>query len=240
MSISNSNSYAQKPTCKIWSTENNTAAGSVMTKSDVWDQWCIKDQIYLSHAFPKPIADLKQEWSYLIYCYEGGGGGYSNRLPWMCHVDVSQYIATTTKIWVKKEYYEISSSKLNNLCAFKTKAIPMDNLSAISSIRFFHVFGVFFTVSIAHFINDTSILRATWMSVCHLINIVNKYWWKFIPIKPNWYITRSADYKDINIYVYSVSLTIKIFVEQAIPFKRDKESVVESVVETGQGFTDGH
>ena len=143
----------------------------------------------------------------------------------MCHVDVSQYIATTTKIWVNKEYYEISSSKLNNLCAFETKAIPMDNLSAISSICFFHVFwGGVFTVSIAHFINDTSILRATWMSVCHLMNIVNKYWWKFIPIKPNWYITHSADYKDINIYVYSVSLTIKIFVEQAIPYKRDKES----------------
>ena len=58
------------------------------------------------------------------------------------------------------------------------------------------------TVSFAHFINDTSISRSTWMT---LSSWEHRKWvliWKFIPIKPNWYIIHSADYKDRYIFSF--------------------------------------
>ena len=42
-----------------------------------------------------------------------------------------------------KEYYVINSPEFNNLCAFETKLISLDNLPAISSICFFHVFVIY-------------------------------------------------------------------------------------------------
>ena len=70
------------------------------------------------------------------------------------------------------------SSSVFNLCAFETKPIPLDNLPAISSICFFHIFVIYIntlTVGTVHFINDNLISRATWMTLFHLRNIVNEY-----------------------------------------------------------------
>ena len=73
------------------------------------------------------------------------------------------------------------SSSVFNLCAFETKPIPLDNLPAISSICFFHIFVIYIntlTVGTVHFINDNLISRATWMTLFHLRNIVNEYWYE--------------------------------------------------------------
>ena len=83
-------------------------------------------------------------------------------------MDVSSYMVTITKIVENKG---VLCEKFNNLRAFATKPIPLDNLPAISSM-FLPCFGVYIntlTVSIAHFINDTLISRATWMTVFHLV-----------------------------------------------------------------------
>ena len=76
--------------------------------------------------------------------------------------------------------------------------------------------------SIAHFINDTLISRATWMTVFHIVNIIKEYWYE---------TSFSLSQTDISF----IALTTKIyfqflqlltiwvrFVEQTIPFKRDK------------------
>ena len=73
------------------------------------------------------------------------------------------------------------SSSVFNLCALETKPIPLDNLPAISSICFFHIFVIYIntlTVGTVHFINDNLISRATWMTLFHLGNIVNEYWYE--------------------------------------------------------------
>ena len=60
----------------------------------------------------------------------------------------------------------------------ETKAIPLSNLPAMSSICFFRVFVIYInilTVGIAHLINGTSISRTTWITLFHLENIVNEY-----------------------------------------------------------------
>ena len=97
----------------------------------------------------------------------------------MVAMDVSPHMITITKIWENNKYYVISSSKYDYLCAFETKPIPLDNLPAMSSICFFRVFVIYIntqTVSIAHFINDISISRATWMTNFHHVNIIKEYW----------------------------------------------------------------
>ena len=130
-------------------------------------------------------------------------------------------MVTITKKWENNKYYVISSSKYDNLCAFETKPIPLDNLPAISSICFFCVFVIYintYTVSFAHFIDDTSISRATWMTVFHLVNIIKEYWYETPFSLSQTDILFIA--LTIKIDIFSVSTTIKNL--SAIPFKRDK------------------
>ena len=78
--------------------------------------------------------------------------------------------------------------------------------------------------------------------------------WELIPIKPNWYIIHSADYKDRYISTFFNHWNFEgVFVEQTMPLKWDKGksgklsvfrvlTYVEPgcVIETGQVCTDGH
>ena len=144
----------------------------------------------------------------------------------MGHMDVSPCMATITKTGVNKRVLCISSSEFNNMCAFETKPIPLDNLPA-KSICFCHVFVIYIntsTVGIAHFINGTSISRATWVTLFYLGNIVNEYWCESsFPLSQT---DISFIALTTNLDIFSVSFNIKklsvFFVEQAIPFNRDK------------------
>ena len=72
MSISISNSYAQKPRCKIWSTENNIAAGSVMRKSDVCINDASKTGSIFHMRFQSPLLTWNKNDLILYIAMEGG------------------------------------------------------------------------------------------------------------------------------------------------------------------------